>query len=90
MYVYQEQKKEVFKEKNQKDFLATRDHVDILLEEAVAFGMLNAVRGITGDSWTLMAYVDRLLELGEIKEVTPDGIAGQSRVFVAGPNNKSW
>lgn len=40
------------------------------------------VRGVTGDSWEMMARVDRLVELGEIREITGSNVAGQDRVFV--------
>lgn len=35
----------------------------------------------SGDSWFLMACVDRLVELGEIREITKHA-PGQCRVFV--------
>jgi hypothetical protein len=37
---------------------------------------------VTGCTWFMMACVDRLVELGEIKEVLRDNIAGQYRIFV--------
>jgi hypothetical protein len=36
-----------------------------------------------GDTWDMLACMDRLVELGEIREVTMNGdVAGQHRVFV--------
>jgi hypothetical protein len=35
-----------------------------------------------GDSWELMACVDRLIELGEISEIERGDCPGQYRVFV--------
>jgi hypothetical protein len=41
-----------------------------------------AIAGI-GDSWQRIACVDRLVELGEIREITnPNEVAGQHRIFV--------
>lgn len=35
-----------------------------------------------GESWVRMAMVDRLVELGEIREVKQEGyVAGQRRIF---------
>ena len=36
-----------------------------------------------GDSWHHLTCIDRLLELGELKEITPAGTVQQHRVFVA-------
>jgi hypothetical protein len=36
----------------------------------------------SGDSWTMLACMDRLVELGEIREVPQSGVAGQDRIFV--------
>lgn len=83
MYNYQEMKQYVFKEQNQKDFLKVRDNIKRLLSEAGSFSMLSALRGVSGDSWVQLAFVDRLVELGEIREITPPNTAGQNRVFVA-------
>jgi hypothetical protein len=35
-----------------------------------------------GDSWTMLACVDRLVELGEIREIVQADVPGQYRVFV--------
>ncbi len=82
MYNYQEMKKYIFKEENQKDFLKVRDNVQKMLSESGSFTMLSALRGVCGDSWVQLAFVDRLVELGEIREITPPNTAGQHRVFI--------
>lgn len=33
--------------------------------------------------WLMLACVDRMVESGELREVTPDGVHVQDRVFVA-------
>ena len=79
MYNYQEEKPKIFIEENQKQFLKCRDIVAKLPDLFIMWEVLNKVGG---DSWLLMAYVDRLVELGEIIEVKQsDYVAGQNRLF---------
>lgn len=84
-YNYTKEREFVFTEKGQKYFLAARDFAAkaILLSGAVrALELMNAASG-AGDSWAMMACVDRLVELGELREVTGEGReAWQHRVFV--------
>lgn len=83
MYNYKEMKHLVFKEENQKDFLKVRDNAQKFLSESGSFTMLSAIRGVSGDSWLLLAYVDRLVEIGEIREITTSpNASAQNRVFV--------
>lgn len=86
MYVYETEKAEIFTEDGQVMFLKIRDKVKQLLKLAGAVRMEEAISGNTGSSWTMVACVDRLVELGEITEVTPSSNAGQYRVFVASWN----
>ena len=85
MYDYKEMKPGLFTEENQKLFLAIRDKVEMLLRQAGAVRMEELVhlpRGIScAGSWNMMACVDRLVELGEIKEIPTKGLA-QHRIFV--------
>jgi len=84
MYKYEDLKQEVLKEKNQKDFLRVRDNVDRLLSLSSVFIMEDAIKVVSGDNWTQMAYVDRLVELGEIREIPTDQskASAQHRVFI--------
>ncbi len=82
MYDYQAFKSIIFTEKNQIGFLRTRDKVMKLLDVAGSFRMDCAIG--SGDGWLQMAHVDRLVEIGEIREVTSGNEAGQHRVFVKG------
>ncbi len=84
MYDYQKEKPKILTDKGQREFLIVRDQTNHLLEEAGAFKIFHALEGITGDGWTMMAYVDRMVELGEIREITGPKVAGQDRVFVKG------
>ena len=83
MYKYEELKKDLFTERGVQMLLKARDNVNKLLDQAGAFQLEKAVRGLTGDSWTQLACIDYLVEQKEIKEVTdPRAVAGQHRVFV--------
>ena len=82
MYDYKIERHKIFTEKGQVEFLKTRDHVHEILKKSGAIAMGKAmVAG--GDSWIMMAYVDRLMELGEIREIKQgNNVAGQDRIFV--------
>lgn len=83
MYRYEDHRAHIFTEQGQRDFLKVRDHVKGILEEAGAITMHKAIQPLSGDTWRMMAHVDRLVELGEIKEVTKPGTAGQDRIFTS-------
>lgn len=85
MYKYETERPTLFTEEGQRMFLKIRDRSKALLAEAGAFTMGNVIRGTGGgSSWQMLACVDRLVELGEIREVTKEAdVAGQHRVFVS-------
>ena len=80
-YDYDKMKKDLFTDDGQRKFLEIRDNVHKLLEISGAFMMNNAFKDITGDSFLMLACVDRLVELDEIKEVLRD-CATQYQVYV--------
>lgn len=84
MYRYEDFRAGVFTEEGQRMFLEIRDRAQRLLRAAGAFQMQKVLEGSGGDSWQMLACVDRLAELGEVLEVSP-GLAHctQHRVFVA-------
>lgn len=82
MYNYQTEKSKIFTEDGQKTFLKIRDKVQQLIKQSGAVMLQNAISGVTGDSWLQLACIDRLVELNEIKEITPSGVMGQNRVFI--------
>lgn len=83
MYKYEEHKESIFTENGQEMFLKIRDNVKKHLDDSGAFMLGKAIQNVTGLNWTMLACVDRLVELGEIREVTePESCAGQSRVFI--------
>ena len=82
-YQYQVEKAALFTDEGQRKFIKVRDQVKRLLEQSGAVRMQEALSGVYGDSWTALACVDRLVELGEIRELTNSNCAGQHRVFVS-------
>lgn len=81
-YAYRTEKPKVFSEKGQEMFLAIRDNACRLLKSSGAAMMGHIISGRTGDSWTMLACVDRLVELGELRELDYGQCQGQDRVFV--------
>jgi hypothetical protein len=83
MYVYEKQREEIFTDEGQRMFLKIRAHVFNALEFAGAVRMNEAISTCTGDSWRMLACVDRMVELGEIREISQTvRHAGQHRIFV--------
>lgn len=87
MYQYKEWKRRVCSPAGQKLFLAIRDQVKKLLEKSGAVGLRKVIRlppGIgAADVWEMMACVDRLVELKELREIKDDTYWGD-RIFVKG------
>jgi len=83
MYAYETEKPKIFTERGQFAFIAIRDWAHKTLRDAGAFRMQEAMAVASGDSWLMLACVDRLVELREIRELTKQGdVPGQHRVFV--------
>ncbi len=82
-YSYATEKNKLFTEECQGMFLSIRDRAYRLISQSGAATMSKLISNETGDSWTMMACVDRLVELGELFEVpnTVD-VRGQGRLFV--------
>lgn len=82
MYDYNTEKPKLFTDEGQRVFLKVRDRVKELLNESGAFRLSFALKDIDGEAWLRMAYIDRLVEIGEIQEVPIKGVSGQNRVFI--------
>lgn len=88
MYEYEVEKPKILTDEGQRAFLRTRDHVNNCLKLSGAVSMGKAMSppgsGVSmGDSWGMMACVDRLVELGEIREINYGDCAEQHRIFVS-------
>lgn len=59
-------------------FLSIRDRVSKLHEFSGAFTMAHAIANETGNSWDMLACIDRLVEIGEIKKVADNGYSQDS------------
>lgn len=83
MYKYEDVGPRLFDDDGQRMFLLVRDFVHKMLLVAGAIRLGHAITSAgSGDSWTMLACMDRLVELGEIREVPQSGVAGQDRIFV--------
>jgi hypothetical protein len=82
VYNYSELRPTLFTERGVRDILKTRDHIRECLKKSGAVTMGEAMSATSGDSWTSMAYVDFLVEVGDIVEVQQAGeVVGQHRIF---------
>jgi hypothetical protein len=81
MYIYESEVAEVFTRSGQEMFLKIRDNVHALLKTSGVISMWEAISGATGNSWTMLACVDRMVELGEIREVNCGPCSEQDRIF---------
>ena len=82
-YNYDEEKGQLFTDRGQIRFLKVRDHVARIVKTSGVITMDKAMSVLTGDTWEMMACVDRLVELGELEEVEqlPLGYRAQDRIF---------
>lgn len=83
MYNYETEKAKLFTDDGQRQFLKIRDNVQKLLQQSGAVRMQEVLVGATGPTWTLLACVDRMIELGELREISQQNCPGQYRIFVS-------
>lgn len=85
MYQYDKMRSKLFTEEGVAMFLDIRDHTRALLKTAGAITLEAAIRGARGgDSWLMLACVDRLVELGEISEILyPEQKIQNNRIFIS-------
>lgn len=83
-YDYQKERAALFTEDGVKFLIKLRDNVKRLCKLAGAVRASEAWNGTDGgNTWTMLAGLDYLVERGEIREITaPDSVWGQHRVFV--------
>jgi hypothetical protein len=86
MYNYEVEKERLYSDIGFEMLIKIRDNANKLLREAGAFRNENVMKGVTGDSFMMLACVDMLVDLGEIVEVTQAGVAGQHKVYIGGKN----
>ena len=79
-YEYDEQKVLLFSDEGSALFIKVRDIALSLIKKSGAFQMHKIFGG--GDVWFYMACIDRMIELGDIVEISQNNVAGQHRIFV--------
>lgn len=83
MYEYQKLRPTLFTDEGQRRFLAVRDRVQTLVAQSGAVRMDEAISKVSGDTWEALACVDRMVELGELREVQQrNEVPGQHRIFI--------
>jgi len=83
-YSYATERSWLFTEQGSTCLVRARDNAMRLLREAGAFMAFAPLRGVQyGDTWKALAILDRMVEMGDIREVTGANVRGQDRVFVA-------
>ena len=81
-YRYTEHRAWLFTEQGSTCFLKFRDNAKALLDTAGAFCGFNAFEGVScGDTDRMLACLDRLVELGDVRCLNPSAW-GQHQVFV--------
>lgn len=71
-YSYEREKPTLFTESGSVAFMKVRDEVNRLLEQAGAFRQTHlSVSAV--DSWTTLACLDRMVELGELVKLRSEG-----------------
>ena len=80
-YSYQEERAFVFTEAGQEMLMRVNDRADRLIAQSGVVTLEKLIQGETGSSWSMMACVDRLVEMGRLKEVSYNAPAAQFRIF---------
>ncbi len=83
MYNYKDEKPKLLTDEGQKSVIKALKNAQRLLQSAGAFKAFSILENVNyDDTFVAMAILDRLVELGEIREVTSSNVMGQDRVFV--------
>jgi len=82
-YDYQKERAHVFSEAGQVQFLSIRDRIAKLIKYSGATTVEKAIQGETGDTFHMLACIDRLVELGEIVRIEHPTVGmTQSQIIV--------
>lgn len=83
MYDYLKERPKLFTEEGVVKCIRVRDNIKYLCELAGACTVEQAISGVSGDTWTLLAIIDWLEERKEIRLIHTQG-AAQHRVILPG------
>jgi hypothetical protein len=82
-YSYQEEKPKLLTDEGQRLFLRFRDRAHVLLKTSGGTRAHELMASFSGDSWVLLACIDRLVELGELRRIEQeDHVATQHQIYV--------
>jgi hypothetical protein len=83
MYHYEDLKPKLFTDDGRRMFLKMRDAAFrlIALAGAARLQEIMIAGELSGDTWDMLACTDRMVELGDLIEVTDKNVAGQHRIF---------
>lgn len=82
-YDYETEKPKLFTEEGPQVFIAFRDRAISVLNDSGAFMYERVERGVKGihDTWMGLACIDRMVELGEVEDLSPEGVWRQHRIY---------
>lgn len=85
MYNYQEEKSRLYTDEGIKMLLKAKDHVQKLLKVSGAARCGEIIQGLGGgDTFMMLACIDKLVEEGEILEVKQvKRVRGQNQIYVS-------
>ena len=83
-YEYDKTRPGLFTEEGQVMFVKIRDRAFEILRTSSCFMMGDVISAVSsGDTWLRLACVDRMVELGDVVEITGNAdVAAQHRVFM--------
>ncbi len=86
MYRYEDYREGLFTDEGQRKLIQTREKVLAILDKSGVIVMEKAVACVPGggDSWEKMAYIDRMVELGDLRVLDQAGGVTQNRLFERG------
>jgi hypothetical protein len=82
-YNYQKERPRLFTEDGQTMLVTMRDTIQRKVKVAGAVTARAAMSDVSGDTWMMLAVLDRLMEMGDIRRIEQRGhVAGQDEVYV--------
>ena len=84
MYKYEDEKSRLFTDEGQRVLFKVRDNFKELetVSGAIKASKLMAQTTNYGDTYLFLACMDRLVEIGEIKEITDSETIAQNKVYI--------
>lgn len=82
-YCYETEKPWLLTDEGQRVFIRSRDKILAAIKTTGAINGAKAVAIIedAGDSWKMVAIIDRMAELGDIHKVTPESWSFQCSIY---------